>query len=517
MIRVMTLVMIAVVMTVMVNPITAYAAVDTVTTDGDGNTTYTNGDDGQTYGTQTNPNGYGHQLTYGTQSGTNHTTTSNHSGSYNGRDYKNKKYYPSRSTKSRTTSKNSQSSNGKAVLNFSYFDDDYFFQLNTKVFPEEVYSIKGFNKLVSNLSGYDFDDSIDDSHFTTSYVAPVMYDGTSYMSVYDYTYVYSNDELTADFMNLMATDTSLRNQIFTADEYKDATAVYNKYVNSSTYDVNPYIYHYIVEYIDITYGDKLFDYDFYCDKYPMLADLYEYDEDALKQHFYSIGMFEGRQGIATFNVDNYTTATDDLASYYIQYVTTSDASNSYKKTSKDTYQMRLYDVGFEAYVLNVEEDHESKTFRKDLADPYVQGELNALASDRIRFQLGDYEAHGHDRMNDYFKSDECALHDIGLKISDFTKAGENIFSQNANNSTKLSDPLSQELSDTMITWRKCQSHYDAATSADYIYVGQAHIYADYNPENEGDGVKANTIFYTGLTIMFGDTDSDLLQSVYDAK
>ena len=524
-IRYMTVIMIAVLMTVMVNPITVYAAIDTVSVDDEGNGTSTNGETGETTEVSHDGPQIGHSITVNSNNGNTYVPT----GSYNGRDYKNTKYYPQRSTthskKSDTDktsdtgkgNKNRLSSNGEAVLNFSYFTDEYFFQLNTKIFPEEVYKLSNFSNLTVNSNGYDFDDSIDDSHYATAYVAPVMYGGTSYMSVYDYTYVYSNDDLTAAFMDLMASDSKLRKQIMTDSEYNDAKAIYAKYVNSSKYDVNPYIYHYIVEYIDITYGDKLFDYDFYCDKYPMLADLFEYDEDALKQHFYSVGMFEGRQGIATFNVDNYTTSTKDLASYYIKYVTSSDSSKSYKKTSKDTYQIRLYDVGFEAYVLDVEKDHESSTFRKDLADPYIQGELNALASDRVRFQLSDFNSVGHDRSFEYFDSDTCALNAINLGLKDFTQVSENIFSKDALNNFSLSDKVSQEKSDTMITWRNSTDHYNAAVNDVYIYVGQSHIYADYNSTGKGSGVKANTVFYTGLSIMFGRNDASKLDSVYASK
>ncbi|MBQ0042579.1 MAG: hypothetical protein KBS85_04540 [Lachnospiraceae bacterium] len=408
------------------------------------------------------------------------------------------------------------------ILNPSYFDDDYFYQLNTKVYIPEMYKLDDFDRLVSNTSMYVVNNSIDTSHIATSYVAPVMEDGTSYMSIYDYTYVYSNDDLSAAFMSLMADDVTLRNQIMTSTEYSDLVSVYNQYVDDSTYDVNPYVYHYIVEYIDITYGDKLFDYDFYCETYPMLAVLFQYDEDALKQHFYSVGMFEGRQGIATFNVDNYTSDSDDFGTYYIQYVTTSDSSKSYSKTSSDVYQIRLYDVGFENYIADVVKDHESSTYLEDLASPYIQGELNALASDRIRYQLGDYVAYGHDLTTEFFTVYKNGLTTIGLTKTQLKKTAENIYVSPANNLTMLNDRRSQEMNNTMTRWRTCDSHYKAAINAKYLYVAQSHIYGDYNPyagtsNNPGVAAKADRTFYTGCTVMFPETAVNCIDAVYDAK
>ena len=240
------------------------------------------------------------------------------------------------------------------VLRPEYFSDEYFRQLNLNVVCEEIYDLPDFDRLI-DIDTYEFDywdDSIDISHLSDDYVAPVLDDGTIYMSTYDLTYVYSNDDMTAAFMDLMAVDKTLRKKIMTSAEYTELVDIYAEYADSKQYDVNPYVYHYIVELIDYVYGDKLFDYDFYCEEYPAVALLHEYDKDALKQHFYSVGLFEGRQACENFNVDNYTVKTTDLGECFIKYAT-SDDNASYEMTEDDVRQIRLYDIAFEAYVLEV--------------------------------------------------------------------------------------------------------------------------------------------------------------------
>lgn len=404
-------------------------------------------------------------------------------------------------------------SSSTTILKPEYFDDDNFYQLNVGIIPKNVYALSDYNRLQTTPDrDWAFDKSVDASHIAKSYVAPVTDKGVSYMSEYDYTYMFSNDELTAAFIKLMKTNVALRNKIMTSAEYSDLISVYNTYVNDNKYDVNSYVYHYIVEYIDITYGNKLFDYDYYCRKYPALAVLFDYDEDALKQHFYSVGMFEGRQAIKTFNVDNYTTDTKDLATYYIKYVTSSDSSKSYKRTSKDAMQIRLYDVGFDSYVADVALDHKSKTFVKDLATPYVQGELNALMGDRIRYQLGNIDAYGHNCMQAFAYDNNTVLQIWKVTLGH----GLNGTSENATTSGVANINSLPNHIDSMIYWRTCTSHYEAAINDKYVYVGQAHPFVDYNPNPGTTGDLRHTKKYiiTTMTWMFTPGTAKAINDYY---
>lgn len=82
-----------------------------------------------------------------------------------------------------------------------------------------------------------------------------------------------------------------------------------------------------IQKIDYT---PVFDYEFYLDRYPEIAEVYGYSEEAALEHFIQFGMSEGRQGNANFNVTSYKNRyqdlriafEDDLPSYYIHYITT---------------------------------------------------------------------------------------------------------------------------------------------------------------------------------------------------
>ncbi len=67
-----------------------------------------------------------------------------------------------------------------------------------------------------------------------------------------------------------------------------------------------YGYHYddIVSYCD---WSMVFDADYYMAQFPVLAYQYHYDEDLLLRHFQTVGVHEGRQGSASFNVAEYMT------------------------------------------------------------------------------------------------------------------------------------------------------------------------------------------------------------------
>ena len=408
------------------------------------------------------------------------------------------------------------------VLRPEYFSDEYFRQLNLNVICEEIYDLPDFDRLI-DIDTYEFDcwdDSIDISHLSDDYVAPVLDDGTIYMSTYDLTYVYSNDNMTAAFMDLMAVDKTLRKKIMTSAEYSELVDIYAEYADSKQYDVNPYVYHYIVELIDYVYGDKLFDYDFYCEEYPAVALLHEYDKDALKQHFYSVGLFEGRQACENFNVDNYTVKTTNLGECFIKYATSND-NTSYKMTEDDVRQIRLYDIAFEAYVLEVADQHQSSGFVDRMADPYIQGEINAIATYRSRFELNNHKARGHALIHDFYDDIIKSIYKLDLFCENkFTQGYEAYAYDEANDFLNNVDIATDY--NFMGYWYMCEDHYSAAISMNYYYVGCGHVYTHYRPNgitdyhdmDEESGAKGFMFYSTGFSIYFGWEDCSRLRNFY---
>ena len=70
---------------------------------------------------------------------------------------------------------------------------------------------------------------------------------------------------------------------------------------------------------------------------------------------------------------------------------------------------------------------------------------------------------------------------------------------------------------SMYSWRMCDSHYTAATSSKYIYVGQSYVYTDYNSTGTGYSQKAKRTFNTICTIMFSANDVKAINAYYDAQ
>ncbi|MCQ2498211.1 MAG: hypothetical protein MJ133_04440 [Lachnospiraceae bacterium] len=414
----------------------------------------------------------------------------------------------SENAKNTSKNNNSKKKSEDDVFKAEYFVDDNFRQLNVAVYVPELYALNSFKREVKATGKYTaYDNSVDLSHIETAYIAPVLKDGTTYMSIYDYTYIYSDDNMTAAFMDLLAKNSAIRKKLMPDSEYKELVEVYDKYRNSE-YDVNAYVYHYIADYLDLKYGKMLFDYDFYCETYPILALLFNYDEEALKQHFYSIGMFEGRQGSKLFNVDNYNTSDDDtdLASYYIEYITSAPTFKPPVRTDADRVQVKLYDPAFESYVLDVTPDHHAPAFEHHLPSAYVQSELNAVACARARYELGSYDVVAHELMcefTDTYLNKVIDAHDYIINhYGECKYTASSYIDINSLNNARI-----QKESDTMIAWRQCESHYKMSTNARWLYVGQGHVYTDYNPTASSPIKCKASKMYTMTFALYWDENS----------
>ena len=84
----------------------------------------------------------------------------------------------------------------------------------------------------------------------------------------------------------------------------------------------------------------VFDFNYYCNRYPDIRVLYGNDEGAALNHFINVGMAEGRQGCADFDVTVYAKNYPDLVAayggnykaYYMHYLTTGFAEGRNGRT-----------------------------------------------------------------------------------------------------------------------------------------------------------------------------------------
>lgn len=156
--------------------------------------------------------------------------------------------------------------------------------------------------------------------------------------------VTESEETSADSFEVTATLQGI-NRIcgLTAEVETDITACHVDTINShNPYDV---IYDFGEEYqayVDACDWSLVFDADYYMDTFPMLALQYHYDEDLLLEHFQTIGVHEGRQGSANFNVKAYMvngkratfdTFSGNLEGYYFYYMLNYDSEKNVNTTS----------------------------------------------------------------------------------------------------------------------------------------------------------------------------------------
>ena len=395
------------------------------------------------------------------------------------------------------------------LFDTDFYNDKYFKQMNTVIFVEEdIYSDSRLSREISldqvNLYADTYDHkTVDDSHILSSYIAPILDNGYSYMSLYDYTYCWDNDDQVEYFMSIIDANAHVWKTGHSTTEYQELIDVYDEY-KGGKFDVNPYIAHYITFAFDRNFGAYVFDADFYKETYPVLAYLYEYDDKALAQHFYTIGMYEGRQGCEDFNVNAYMSAeysassdyknNENIAKYYVEYALDRAAGSTqiYPATSTSKLQLRLYDPCFDTYLESVNEYRVKEGLSEyQILSVYDQAEANALANFRARYDALDRMANAHELAPDCGRQ----LYSDGIitRTTYVKGISENKYTQRSeaySDSTHLSGTFGVNyalnnaydlaVNETMSSaWIKSTSHYKAAAQESRnIYTAQSHIYAN---------------------------------------
>lgn len=397
------------------------------------------------------------------------------------------------------------------LFDLDFYNDECFKQMNTVIFVlDDIYAdsrldrevrLNQANLYVDTKNGRE----VDASHILSAYVAPILDNGYAYMSVYDYTYCWDNDDQVEYFMQIVGPTSDIWNNAHSNTEYDELVEVYDTYKDDTKYDVNPYVSHYITSVFRNNCGQYLFDADFYMETYPMLAYLYEYNEEALANHFFTIGMYEGRQGCADFNVNAYMKAkhstssdyknNENLARYYVEYALdrfTGNSSKTYPATNASKLQLRLYDPCFDAYLAEVNEYRVKEgNDEYQILSAYDQAEANALANFRARYDALDRYANAHELAPACgrqlykdgvitaltFQNGICENKVTQRSVPYSTSAwlsGHYGINYSLNNAYDLWTNESMSCA-----WITSKSHYAAAAQKPAkIYTAQSHIYAN---------------------------------------
>lgn len=230
--------------------------------------------------------------------------------------------------------------------------------------------------------------------------------------------------------------------------------------------------------------DLLFDAGYYSRTFPVLAHLYHGDETLLLRHFQTVGIHEGRQGCAGFNVAAYRKNCgaevrdafgDHYECYYFYYAMNQATQKGVTATGKEKKQLTVKLTRMQQTELENINKYRAEVGAAPLEyDP----ELSALACYRAYIDaLEDWDAH------DWIQAPENL--DEAYGMMDMMKA--DYWSENTVHGYQRDREYAFRQGPATpwyIDYRNSKSHYEAMIATKYRYVGSANCYiSDYKKEN----------------------------------
>lgn len=279
----------------------------------------------------------------------------------------------------------------------------------------------------------------------------------------------------------------------TAKVETDITACYVDTINGhNPYDV---VYDFGEEYqayVDACDWSLVFDADYYMDTFPMLALQYHYDEDLLLEHFQTIGIHEGRQGSADFNVKAYMVngkrATFDtfggnLEGYYFYYMLNYDSEKNVNTTTLPSGKPVASMYKFRPTALQTAELEGINEYREDVNSDALTLHAEVCA-------LANYRAY----LNAH---DGWKAHDWALEYTDTLINYGKIMG---------GDGCVSENTCTFATGRKhgyvcvehyakSEAHYNAMVNNKFTYMGASNMYNGDNSSSQFDVFVKNAYAY----------------------
>ena len=226
-------------------------------------------------------------------------------------------------------------------------------------------------------------------------------------------------------------------------------------------------------YIAVCDWSLVFDPAFYAKEFPLLALQYHDDAALLLRHFQTVGIQEGRQGNANFNVGVYkancakavsSAFGDEYEGYYFYYMLNyaSEKSVSAKPNANSKTQQIAIMTALQASELEGINKWRAATGAAPLE---FNSELSALAGYRT-WTNAYYDYRGHAWLHEGNNSDKMV--DYALTIGWYDAFSENTCQRYSK------DPYG---SSHLNCYRSSKAHYEAAISASYDYLGTSNCYA----------------------------------------
>lgn len=231
-------------------------------------------------------------------------------------------------------------------------------------------------------------------------------------------------------------------------------------------------------YVDACDWSLVFDAEYYKATFPMLAMQYHNDDALLLRHFQTVGVHEGRQGSADFNVMAYfyncsndvyhALGSKGYAAYYIYYMmnyatecsVNTIAANNGKAVSTQAYNCY---TALQVYELDAINKYRAE---QNIAPLEMTSEMCAFANYRayIQREAGYGRGHGHDWAN----ANTPTIETICNKILNrhYNHYGENTVTSAYNCGR-----------DYATKYRESEEHYNGLMNAKYHFIGVSNACA----------------------------------------
>lgn len=257
------------------------------------------------------------------------------------------------------------------------------------------------------------------------------------------------------------------------------TDVHKCFVDITTSE-NPYdvIYNYGDEYNNLIAEcdwSLIFDVNYYASEFPCLAMLYHNDADLLLQHFQTVGIHEGRQGSASFNVYAFYGNSDideididiNTSTAYIYYMLHAEEYRNVNTTTSDEYEIKSI-YGCVLTALQKQELDNVNTYRDEVGSGALKAlvELNALANYRAYTNATENWT-GHNWM--FVQENNDFIMNIVSNEFDASCYGENTVDG-------LVYFLGSDNYKYASKYRVSEPHYKAMVNQKYRYFGTSNVY-----------------------------------------
>lgn len=228
--------------------------------------------------------------------------------------------------------------------------------------------------------------------------------------------------------------------------------------------------------------DDIFDIEYYKATFPILAMQYHENTSFLYTHFATVGIHEGRQGSANFNVKAFMEScpdwirekfNDNYACYYLYYVNSNEVDRN-ADYSGDNYPTQMTVI---MTMVQAREFEEINAERERLGvEPLIfDSELAAFANYRCWINAAEnYAAH------DWAKQHNDVLWDVVATLNG-NNIGENTISR-----------FNRYFTGWYRSYARSEAHYNAMTSTKNGVVGNSNVYACDNTLEQYSNYKSET-------------------------